>query len=69
MNKKKIIQTRLIAALCLISLSSYSQTPCAYITNFNDSTVSVIDLHKREKIADIVTGKNPHGVDVSPDGK
>ena len=69
MKIKKIIQNSLIVALFLASFSSYSQTSYAYITNFNDSTISVIDLNKLEKIKDIVTGKNPHGVDVSPDGK
>ncbi len=69
MKKKLISKCAIIIAIILIGFSAYSQSTRAYITNFNDSTISVIDVDKQIKIADVVTGKNPHGVDVSPDGK
>ncbi len=33
----------------------------AYITNFDSDFISVIDLKSLEKVADVKTGKNPHG--------
>ena len=40
----------------------------AYVTNFDTDYISVIDLKSMEKIADVRTGKNPHGAAISPDG-
>ncbi len=69
MNKKLLSKCTIILAIALIRFSAYSQSTRAYITNFNDSTLSVIDVDNQIKIGDVVTGKNPHGVDISPDGK
>ena len=56
--KNKIILT---TAIALISTVLFAQTPKAYITNFGDSFISVVDIQKNQKIADIKTGSKPHG--------
>jgi len=40
----------------------------AYVTNFAGDGISVIDPVKGERIADVATGRKPHGVEVAPDG-
>jgi hypothetical protein len=57
MKKKLISKCALIITIMLMGFSAYSQFTRAYITNFNDSTISVIDVNKQIKIADVVTGK------------
>ncbi|HAM10186.1 MAG TPA: hypothetical protein DCP74_07905, partial [Bacteroidales bacterium] len=61
----KTIQTILFL---LLSIGVYSQTSKAYITNYGDNFISVVDIQTKQKIADITTGNKPHGVAVSPDG-
>jgi len=39
-----------------------------YVTNFEGEKISVIDLADQKEIAQIETGKNPHGVVIAPDG-
>lgn len=56
----------IILIVFLISATIFTQSNKAYVTNFNDDFISVIDLNLNEKIADIKTGTNPHGIDVSP---
>ena len=46
--KNKIILT---TAIALISTVLFAQTPKAYITNFGDSFISVVDIQKNQKIA------------------
>jgi YVTN family beta-propeller protein len=41
----------------------------AFVTNAGANTVSVVDLQARKSIASIATGKSPHGLRLSPDGK
>src|SRR5512142_1637143 len=55
--------------LFLFATGAFSQSGRCYITNFDSEGISVIDLTSREKIADVRTGRNPHGVAVSPDGR
>ena len=40
-----------------------------YVTNFDENFVSVLDAGGYRKIADISTGRKPHGVTVTPDGR
>ncbi len=40
----------------------------AFVTNAGDSSVSVVDLESRERVATIATGDYPHGLRLSPDG-
>lgn len=40
----------------------------AYVTNFNDDTVQVIETATNSIVATIPVGDQPYGVAVSPDG-
>lgn len=41
----------------------------AYVANIGSGTVSVVDIDKREKLADIAVGGKPEGIALSPDGR
>jgi YVTN family beta-propeller protein len=41
----------------------------AYVANIMAGTVSVIDLARKSKVADITVGGNPEGIAITPDGK
>jgi YVTN family beta-propeller protein len=43
-------------------------SPFAYIANYGDNTVSVIDIATSTVIATVPVGLSPYGVAVSPDG-
>lgn len=63
--KRKISLT---SAIAILSAAIFALTPKAYITNYGDNFISVIDIQKNQKITDITTGKKTHGVTISPDG-
>ncbi len=41
----------------------------AYVANIIGGTISVIDLRRRVKLADIPVGGNPEGIAITPDGR
>lgn len=41
----------------------------AYVTNSMDNNLSVVDLRQKKTVATIATGKMPHGLRMSPDGR
>jgi YVTN family beta-propeller protein len=41
----------------------------AYVTNFDDNTVSFIDAATQTTVGTIPVGRNPEGLAVAPDGK
>lgn len=43
--------------------------PLAYVTNFMDNTVSVIEIRTGLKVMDIPVGNRPYGIAISPDQK
>ncbi len=47
----------------------YPLKPLAYIANFMDNTVSVIEIQTRLKVMDIPVGNCPYSIDISPDQK
>lgn len=59
----------LLIGVITIGCKTQAQSPKAYITNYGENYISVIDIQQKGKIADIKTGKKPHGVAISPDGK
>ena len=57
------------AALFALALSGPAQAaPFAYITNFSDNTVSVLDTASNAVLATVPVGSGPYGVAVTPDG-
>jgi YVTN family beta-propeller protein len=50
--------------------ASYSAVaPKAYIRNFADNTVSVVDTTARRVIATVPVASGPHGMATTPDGR
>jgi len=62
-----ILGITLIFFLMLVSIAGAS--PYAYITNYDNSAVSVIDTATNKVTATVAVGKWPLGVAVNPDGK
>ncbi len=61
----------MVAALVLLAASMANATtigPYAYIANYDDGTVSVIDTQTNTVIATIPVGGHPYGIVVTPDG-
>ena len=63
---KKITLSIIMLAIIGLSINVAAQT--AYITNYNDNTVSVINVATNTVMDTITVGANPYGVSVSPDG-
>ena len=67
-NKEKFYSTAAVLFF-LISISSVvSAAPFAYITNYEDNTISVIDIATNNVTATVDVGINPWGVAVNPAG-
>jgi len=45
----------------------YYRRPLAYVTNFMEKTVSLLEIPTRSKILDISVGPYPYGIDISSD--
>lgn len=45
------------------------ESKLAYVTNGEDSTVSVVDMGQKKVVAEIPIGVKPHGLRMSPDGR
>src|SRR5438105_15446977 len=58
----------LLGLLVLLPVGVWAQAPQAYITNRDDSTVSVIDTASNTVTATVTVGGSPNGVAVTPDG-
>lgn len=56
-------------ALVLGASLSASAAPKAYVGNFKDDTVSVIDTATNKAVATIPVAAGPHGMSASPDGR
>jgi len=66
---KRIGFLAVISLILIISLQTAQAAPFAYITHYQDSTVSVIDISTNTLVTTISVGTNPYGVAVSPSGK
>lgn len=62
---------RLAAALLLLplALAASAAAPKAYVGNFKDNTVSVIDTGRSTVVGVIPVAAGPHGMVLSPDGR
>ena len=58
-----------VAACALAAPAVDAAGPKAYVGNFSDNTVSVVDLGSGSVVATIPVSAGPHGMTVSPDGK
>lgn len=63
------LSTWLTSVLALAALSVQAADPKAYVGNFKDNTVSVIDTGKGAVTATIPVAAGPHGMVLSPDGR
>ena len=60
----------LLASLFLVvSAGAGAAGPKAYVGNFSDNTVSVVDLAAGAVVATIPVSAGPHGMSVAPDGR
>ena len=60
----------LVAALSLFLVSGVADAgPKAYVGNFKDNTVSVIDTSAGAVVATIPIAAGPHGMAIAPDGR
>ena len=60
----------LLAAVIILSGSlAFSAGPKAYVGNFKDNTISVIDLEQRRVTATIAVPAGPHGIAITPDNR
>jgi YVTN family beta-propeller protein len=59
---------RLLIAALLLPLAAVAAAPKAYVGNFKDNTVSVIDTEREQTIGVIPVAEGPHGMVLSLDG-
>lgn len=59
----------LLAALALIVNPVSAAGPKAYVGNFKDNTISVIDLEQKQVTATILIPPGPHGMAITPDNR
>ncbi len=53
----------------IVSLAAAAAGPKAYVGNFQDNTVSVIDTQAAAVIGTIPVAAGPHGITIAPDGR
>ena len=53
----------------LVATAAFAAGPKAYVGNFKDNTVSVIDTDTGAVVATVPVAAGPHGMAVSPDGR
>lgn len=59
----------LLVALFLVAHPSGAAGPKAYVGNFKDNTVSVIDVEQKRVTATIPVPPGPHGIAITPDNR
>ncbi len=65
----RLVPLVVVGAIALTATSLAAAGPKAYVGNFKDSTVSVIDTVTGAVVATVPVVAGPHGMTVSPDGK
>ena len=66
---QRLIRILSAAVLSALALHALAAGPKAYVGNFKDSTVSVIDTTSGKVVATVPVAAGPHGMGVSPDGR
>lgn len=67
----RILRSQLVLVGCLsaFALTAAAAGPKAYVGNFKDNSVSVIDTGTGSVVATVPVSAGPHGMSVSPDGR
>jgi len=65
----RLARTLFSALLLALAPAMASAGPKAYVGNFNDNTVSVIDTASAKVVATVPVAAGPHGIVISPDGR
>jgi YVTN family beta-propeller protein len=68
-RKLCIITFLLLTAILLAELPARAAGPKAYVGNFKDNTVSVIDVEGKRVTASIQVPPGPHGIVITPDNR
>src|SRR5262245_42726841 len=58
-----------LMAILLAALPALAQGAKAYVGNFKDNTVSVIDVEGKRVTANIPVPPGPHGIVITPDNR
>src|SRR5262245_31704175 len=58
-----------LATILLMDEAAIAAGPKAYVGNFKDNTVSVIDLELKRVTATIPVPPGPHGIAITPDNR
>jgi YVTN family beta-propeller protein len=72
-TRSRYLLRRILGAAAILSASvataAFAAGPKAYVGNFKDNTVSVIDTDAGKVVATVPVAAGPHGMAVSPDGR
>jgi YVTN family beta-propeller protein len=63
------LAVQLMAVLFLIGRPALAAGPKAYVGNFKDNTISVIDVNLKRITATIPVPPGPHGIAITPDNR
>ena len=69
LHKACIVTILLLCGLTVHLTPGYASGPKAYVGNFKDNTVSVIDLGQKKVTATIPVPPGPHGIAITPDNR
>ena len=64
-----LITIALLAAVLVFLKPAFGAGPKAYVGNFKDNTISVIDLELKRVTATIPIPPGPHGMVITPDNR
>ena len=64
-----LITIALLAAVLVFLKPAFGDGPKAYVGNFKDNTISVIDLELKRVTATIPIPPGPHGMVITPDNR
>ena len=66
---RRIVGSLLTLVALLLSWSAVAAGAKAYVGNFKDNSVSVIDLGTGTVVATVPVSSGPHGMSATPDGR
>src|SRR5215813_10952142 len=59
----------LLTAILLAGVPAWAAGPKAYVGNFRDNTISVIDIAEKRVLATVPVPPGPHGIVITPDNR